>query len=385
MKYALFGLVVDEPSMVSSLGASAPLPHAKAYFQVANYGENGATNDEILSISQDDEGRVVLSSKPAKKLHATKGELPCHLSSDAEYNAHTIALNRSDGISYPEMVTRGLRVGDLTLSQWHEKSENFNSHYQTVNIPSDAAILELLIEQGDLRACSGFTMEGKVDVDKLGYEHALEELLHVFSEVEGKTKIQALCDLEMGCLVVLDITCLGGIWLTPVTRRLRANLITALIPDGESEVLGPLSSMFHKGIEVADSIWDFDDELGEIAFKDGDKLLTFTLGSVEIGSPHYFWVNPDAHLQCRILSKGVHSLQEHSYGLGMLCPETGEDVYVGSSKSSSDFELDAVVPVEAYLPLERNPEKALFSTPPQILEDWSGDEREQASCLHTKN
>lgn len=288
-----------------------------------------------------------------------------HFTLDAQY----AKKNAPD--SFNESLTAGLTQQAISITLWHELSDNGSKDVRSIAVSPSTALMEVHITggkvvyyKGESIAKSVFNRELFFNSSSARCKEALTSLAALFAPFTGTTVLHALWNSDTNTLIVIDIRRLSDIWLTLVPRTRRNRIVEALL--GSSKELSKSVTYLdpdrlYKGRAIAD------DTLADSACYHEDKILAINLDNQDGNASDYYWVDPESIVAYRVLS--IQEIQPSSfrYGLGLICEKTGDEVLTLSLSSPIKANPDDVVGVSGYISLNHSSEEVLELTHAKML------------------
>lgn len=254
-----------------------------------------------------------------------------------------IRFRRGRAKNLANSTKKPLKVQEVTLSEWHQASGDGDKLYRTFSIPSGGEVVEIDVIEGQMLGSRRARYLSSQCVNSLGW------WLH---RLKGSTTIVGVVDPGEQSLTVIDITRLAGICLLATPKSERLAMLSRV---GVQE--RPYFYTYHRYIPEGGTIasfWGDDSELAKNAYEDRCDLLSFSLGFEAKEESGYLRASPIALLICRVLFRAQHDALNSIYGLGLLCPETGQEPFAGSilTEDYEEFELDSLVRVKTFVGLD---------------------------------
>lgn len=301
------------------------------------------------------------------------------------YSQELVEIRKDSVLRSPEPFEGGLSVKELSLSDWHEQSNDGLHPLRALEVSKQASLVTILFQDGTPMISSRQASDCAATQLHWAEEAAIEEATEWMFNVPGDTVLHALFCPTHECLFVLDIQCLGGVWLTSLPRIKRLEHIAVLFNNVDSERISPIHDLapIPSGTGL-DARWGGgDDQMAKEAFIANNRLLCFSL--TQDSDFDFAWINPSEPLYCRVLTRSTVKegpLPTYEYGLGLLCPKDDQEVLVANVQDVAKFDVDDLVRVDAYVSLALEPgEMKAFTSTPRIISQAAFHD-DEASCLY---
>lgn len=272
-------------------------------------------------------------------------------------------------------LTQPLTQLAIQPNYWHELSCNSSKQLRSIRVSSTAALVEFRFEDGKLTSSRGESIAPGVSERGLFSHEGLEmvpqvvaSFASIFSEIQGESVVHALWNRDTDRLIILDIKQLGGIWLTPLPRYRRNEIIDEVFRGVECYFVKSLS------LEALDEDYvPFDDSLAEVAYESNNKILAINLmdmGAKDKPAHSYYWVDPESTVAYRVLSSRDDG-HGTFYGLGLVDEDSGDEVLALTLHSRYKAEEDDLVDVVGYMSFNLSPVETMVLKHPQLKEGLS--------------